>query len=39
MACQAGVGVTTHFGHASVVSKALSKFNAEVFAPKGLQIW
>ncbi|KAF4455760.1 hypothetical protein F53441_1959 [Fusarium austroafricanum] len=38
MAGQVGVGVASHFGHASIVSKALTKANTEVFAPNGLEI-
>ncbi|KAF5722567.1 hypothetical protein FMUND_2746 [Fusarium mundagurra] len=38
LAGQAGVGVATAFGHASIVSKALSKANMELFAPNGLEI-
>ncbi|PNP83933.1 hypothetical protein FNYG_02621 [Fusarium nygamai] len=38
LAGQAGVGVATAFGHASIVSKALSKANMELFSPNGLEI-
>ncbi|KAF5691827.1 hypothetical protein FDENT_3194 [Fusarium denticulatum] len=38
LAGQAGVGVLTAFGHASIVSKALSKANMELFSPNGLEI-
>ncbi|KAF5567405.1 hypothetical protein FPHYL_3308 [Fusarium phyllophilum] len=38
LAGQAGVGVATAFGHASIVSKALLKANRELFAPNGLEI-
>ncbi|KAF5589726.1 hypothetical protein FPCIR_6704 [Fusarium pseudocircinatum] len=38
LAGQAGVSVATAFGHASIVSKALSKANMELFSPNGLEI-
>ncbi|KAF5640904.1 hydrolase or acyltransferase (alpha beta hydrolase superfamily) [Fusarium tjaetaba] len=38
LAGQAGVGVATAFGHASIVSEALSKANMELFSPNGLKI-
>ncbi|KAF4416353.1 hypothetical protein FACUT_12649 [Fusarium acutatum] len=38
IAGQVGVGIATAFGHASIVSKALSKANMELFAPNGLEI-
>ncbi|KAL9560984.1 hypothetical protein ACKAV7_014828 [Fusarium commune] len=38
IAGQVGVGVATAFGHASIVSKALSKANVELFTPNGLEI-
>ncbi|KAF4960156.1 hypothetical protein FGADI_1175 [Fusarium gaditjirri] len=39
IAGQVGVGIATAFGHASIVSKALSKANMELFTPNGLEIW
>ncbi|KAF9774436.1 hypothetical protein IL306_007561 [Fusarium sp. DS 682] len=38
IAGQVGVGVATAASHASIVSKALSKANMELFAPHGLEI-
>ncbi|KAF5612402.1 uncharacterized protein FSUBG_1479 [Fusarium subglutinans] len=38
IAGQVGIGVATAVGHASIVSKALSKANMELFAPNGLEI-
>ncbi|KAF5636098.1 hypothetical protein F52700_5412 [Fusarium sp. NRRL 52700] len=38
IAGQVGVGIATSFGHASIISKALSKANMELFAPNGLEI-
>ncbi|RKL17311.1 hypothetical protein BFJ68_g4815 [Fusarium oxysporum] len=39
IAGQVGVGVATAFGHASILSKALSNANMELFTSNGLEIW
>lgn len=34
-----GVGVGAALGHASLLARALSKANLDVFLPNGLEIW
>ncbi|KIW10817.1 hypothetical protein PV08_10116 [Exophiala spinifera] len=38
MAGQVGVGLASHFGHASLVNRVLSKANLNMFIPNGLEI-